>query len=200
MTRSPADLMRVNLLESSTNPTRAAGSRSSPRTMPKMWSGTNLTGSFEGARTSRAGPKSCVEKIQAGSSDLQVPRRSSTTSATSASSTARPTNRRWPAAWTSPVPKTASSSSSTRSSPRSVSRPSPTLVSQTRILRSAGLPRCDSRRRAYGCPDVRRGRGCLLRCRRAGPAVGRRCAAAGEPPAGVGRVGPGSGCGARVCL
>jgi hypothetical protein len=63
---------------------------------------------------------------QAGSSDLQVPRRSSTTSATSASSTVRPTNRRSLAAWTSLVPETASSSSSTRSSLRSVSRPSPT--------------------------------------------------------------------------
>jgi hypothetical protein len=34
--------------------------------MTSVWSGTNLTGSFEGARTSNAGPKSCVEKPRLG--------------------------------------------------------------------------------------------------------------------------------------
>ena len=68
MTRSPGDLMRVNLLRSSTNPTPPVGPRSSPRTTPMTSCGTNRTGSFAGDKvTSNAAPKSCVPKTRTGS-------------------------------------------------------------------------------------------------------------------------------------
>ncbi|MEV4128822.1 nuclear transport factor 2 family protein [Nocardia sp. NPDC049707] len=121
MNRSPADLMRRNLLDvfNEPGPARRAVAIAETYHEDVVW--------HEPGRIvhGRKDLERRAAEVRAENPDWIFPpwaqRRNSTISATSGSNTGPPTNRRWSTAWISLVSRTASSSSSTPSSPRSVS-------------------------------------------------------------------------------
>ena len=94
MTGSPAELMRVNLLEVFNEPdaVRRAAVIAENYAEDVVWHEPDRI--IRGRKDLERRAVELRDETRAGSSDLQVPHRSSTTSDTSASSTGRPTNRR----------------------------------------------------------------------------------------------------------